>query len=182
MHHNGNIPLRHQQFMLAVRREMGWPAFKPANDAVAFCSCREMSFEVGAEMARITQMLRKDAVYTGWANSSAALPTSFTIVYRELLAVDIVDRVVPFAENDDAPIVFVSTRADEIFAVDRRGTLVRVPGKPKAIGTGRKLAMKRIKATAATMGDTLLDGNRFLAPGAEWIEPEASLETVVRFG
>jgi hypothetical protein len=32
------------------------------------------------------------------------------------------------------------------------------------------------------MGDTLLDGNRFLAPGAEWIEPEASLETVVRFG
>lgn len=181
MQKNGNIPLRHQQFMLAVRHEMGWPAFRPANDAIAFCTGREMNFEVGAEMARITQMLRKDAIYTGWANSSAALPTSFTIVYRELLAVDIVDRVVPFAASEDAPIVFVSTRADEIFGIDRRGAMVRVPGKPKTIGTGRRLAMKRIKVTAATMGDTLLEGNRFLARGAEWIEPADTLETVVRF-
>lgn len=182
MQQTATVPLHHQNFMLAIRREMGWPTFRPANDAIAFCSGREMNFEVGAEMARIAQTLRKDAIYTGWANSTVALPTSFTVVYRELLAVDIVDRVVPYAANDDAPIVFVSTRADEVFAVDRRGTLVRVPGKPKAIGIGRKLAMKRIKATAATLGDTLLEGNRFVAPGAEWIEPEAPLETIVRFG
>ena len=36
------MSLRHQNFMLAVRREMGWPAFKPANDAIAFCSGRQM--------------------------------------------------------------------------------------------------------------------------------------------
>ena len=182
MQQTAAVPLHHQNFVLAVRREMGWPTFKPVNDAIAFCSGREMNFEIGTEMARITQKLRKDAVYTGWANTNAAVPTSFTIVYRELLAVDIIDRVVPYAANDDAPIIFVSTRADEVFAVDQRGALVRVPGKPKAIGAGRKLAMQRIKATAATMGDELLEGNRFVAPGAEWIEPEASLQTVVRFG
>ena len=99
-----------------------------------------------------------------------------------MLSVDIVDRLVPYAANDEAPIVFVSTRADEHFTVDSRGSLVRVPGKPKAIGKGRKLAMKRIKATAASMGNELLENNRWVAPGADWIQPEAPTETIVRFG
>lgn len=181
MHQTLPMALRHQNFMLAIRREMGWPKFRPANDCIAFCSGREMDFTIGSEIARIAQAMRKDAVYTGWANTSATLPTSFTIVYRELLTVDIVDRVVPYAANDDAPIVFISTRADEFFAVDLRGALVRVPGRPKAIGTGRKRAMKRIRATAATLGDELLENNRFVPTGAEWIEPEVPVETIVRF-
>jgi len=175
------ITLRHQNFMLAVRHEMGWPAFKPANDAIAFCSGRPVDIEVGSEIARIAQMLGKDAVYTAWASITATAPLGFTIVYREMLTVDIVDRVVPYAANDEAPIVFVSTRADEVFAVDRRGSLARIPGKPKNIGKGHQLAMKRIRATAAKMGDALLDGNRFVPSGAS-IEPEAAVETIVRFG
>ena len=176
------IGIRHQNFMLAVRRELGWPGFKPCNDAIAFCSGRKMDIEVGSEMARLAQTLRKDAVYTGWASLTASTPLGFTIVYREMLAVDIIDHVVPFAANDDASIVFVSTRADEHFAIDHRGTLVRVPGKPKNIGTGRKLAMKRIRATAATMGDELLADNRFVPFGSDWIEPKTPVETIVRFG
>lgn len=174
--------IAHQNFMLAVRREMGWPTFKPANDCIAFCSGRPMNLEVGAEMARIAQMIRKDAIYTAWPNLKASTPLGFAIVYRELLTVDVVDRVIPYAANDDAPVVFVSTCADEVFAVDCRGSLVRLPGKPKAIGTGRKLAMKRIRAAAATMGDELLAGNRFVPTGGEWIEPDAPDETIVRFG
>ncbi|WP_278374020.1 hypothetical protein [Sphingobium xenophagum] len=176
------MSLRRQNFMLAVRREMGWPAFKPANDAIAFCSGRQMDLEVGSELARIAQMVRKDAVYTGWGKPAATTPIGFTIIYRELLTVDIIDRVVPYAANDEAPIVFVSTREEEFFAVDRRGTLIRVPGKAKNIGKGRKLAMKRIRATAEAMGDHLLENNRFVPTGAEWIEPEAPVETIVRFG
>lgn len=181
MQQSNGMPLRHQNFMLAVRREMGWPGFKPANDCIAFCSGRPMDFEVGSEMARISQQIRKDAVYTGWANTRTAEPTGFTIVYREMLTVDIVDSVVPYAANENAPIVFVSTRADEVFAVDRRGSLIRVSGKPKRIGAGRKLAMKRIKSTAAAMGDELLQDNRCVPTGADWVEPEAPVETIVRF-
>ena len=181
MQHN-TIGISHQKFMLAVRRELGWPSFRPAYDCIAFCSGRRMDFKVGTEMARIAQALRKDAVYTGWENMAATTPLGFTIVYRDLLAVDVVDRVLPYAADNDAPIVFVSTRADEHFAVDQRGSLARIPGKPKAIGTGRKLAMKRIRATAATMGDELLAGNRFVPPGGEVIEQDAPVAMVVRFG
>lgn len=176
-----NAGIRHQNFMLAVRRELGWPAFKPANDAIAFCSGRRVDFEVGSEMARIAQMMRKDAVYCGWANTTASMPVSFTIVYREMLAVDIIEGVVPFAANDDAPIIFVNTRADEHFAVDRRGSLVRVPGRPKTIGKGRKLAMKRIRATAAQLSNEMLANNQFVPWGSDWVEPESSVETIVRF-
>lgn len=176
------IGLGHQNFMLALRREMGWPSFKPANDCIAFCSGRQMDVAVGSEMARIAQMMRKDAIYTGWDSMKATTPLGFTIVYRELLTVDVVDRVVPFAANDDAAVVFVSTRADEMFAVDRRGALVRISGKPKNIGIGRKLAMKRIRATAATMSNELLANNRFVPTGGAWVEPETPVETIVRFG
>lgn len=176
------IGLRHQNFMLALRREMGWPTFKPANDCIAFCSGRKMDFQVGSEVARMAQTLRKDVVYSSWANLGRNKPLGLSIAYRELLTVDIINHVVPFAANDDAPIIFVSTRADEHFAIDGRGTLVRIPGKPKAIGTGRKLAMKRIRATAATLGNELLADNQVVPFGSDWVEPETRLETIVRFG
>lgn len=100
-----------------------------------------------------------------------------------MLTVDIVDRVVPYAANDDAPIVLVSTKGDEFFAIDTRGSLVRVAGKPKRLGDGRKRAMRRIKAAAATMRDDLLPGNRRMLWGAETIEPDTTpVETIVRFG
>jgi hypothetical protein len=176
------ITVHHQNFMLAVRREMGWPSFKPANDCIGWTSGREMEFAVGTEVARIAQMLGKDLVYTGWANSRAKDPTSFTVAYREMLTVDIIDRVVPWAANDEAPIILVSTRGDEYFAIDRRGSLVRIEGKPKNIGKGRKLAMARIKATAASLGDELLANNRIVPTGGEYIAPETPVETIVRFG
>lgn len=178
------MTIHHQNFMLSVRQEMGWPLFRPANDGIGFASGREMSFEVGTEIARIAriaQAMRKDIVYTGWASPRAKDRTSFTLAYRELLTVDVIDRLVPFAANEQAPVVLVSTRADEVFAVDRRGLLVRVPGTPKGIGKGRKLAMQRIKAAAAMMGDELIENNGFVPPGADWIEPDAPLETIVQF-
>lgn len=78
--------------------------------------------------------------------------------------------------------MLVSTRSDEHFAIDRRGSLIRIAGKPKAIGSGRVLATKRIKATAALMGDEMLASNRIVPSGATSIEPESPTETVVRFG
>lgn len=173
--------LHHQNMMLAIRREMGWPPFKPCNDAIGFCSGRPMDFETGTEIARIAQELGKDIVYSGWASTKTTQPTGFCVAYRMMFSVDIVDRLVPYAANNDTPLLLVSTRADEYFAVDQRGTLQRMTGKPKNIGTGRKLAMKRIKATAATMSSEMLEGNRFVPTGAV-VELKAPSEIVVRFG
>lgn len=175
--------LRHRNTMLALRQHMGWPLIKPANDCIAFTSGCPTDFEVGMELGRLAGLLGKDVIYSGWSSITTKEPTGFTIAYREMLTVDIVDRVVPYAANDDAPIVLVSTRGDEFFAVDVRGSLVRVPGKPKGLGEGRKRAMRRIKAAAATMRDDLLPNNRRMEWGAESVEPDASpIETVVRFG
>lgn len=174
--------LHHQNFMLAVRQQMGWPSFKPANDCILWASGQETCFEVGSEMARVAQMAGRDLVYTGWASARAKDPTSVAIAYREMLTVDIIDRVVPYAASDSSPIILVSTSANESFAIDRRGSLARVAGKPKGIGKGKALAMKRIKASASTMGDELLANNQFVPTGADWIEPEAPLGAVVRFG
>lgn len=174
--------LHHQNFMLAVRQQMGWPSFKPANDCILWASGQETCFEVGSEMARVSQMAGRDLIYTGWASARAKDPTSVAIAYREMLTVDIIDRVVPYAASDRSPIILVSTCADEFFAIDRRGSLARVAGKPKGIGKGKALAMKRIKAAASMMGDELLANNRFVPPGEDWIEPETPFETIVRFG
>jgi hypothetical protein len=175
--------LRHQKLMLSLRAEMGWPLSKPANDCLAFSSGKEMNMQVGMEIARIAQMLSKDIVYSGWSSTKAIRPSSFSLAYRMMFSVDIIDKLVPYAANDTDPVTLVSTRADEHFAIDRRGNLVRVAGKPRDIGKGRQLAMKRLKARAATLGDTLLAGNRHLPTGQDWIEPDAApVETVVRFG
>lgn len=175
--------LRQQNTMLALRQEMGWPLIKPANDCISFTSGRPADVEVGMELGRIPRMLGKDLIYSGWISVSAKAPTGFAIAYREMLTIDFVDRVVPFAANDDAPIVLVSTRADEFFAIDSRGSLVRIAGKPKNLGKGRKLAMRRIRDAAATMRGDLLPSNRHVPWGADSIEPDAMpVETVVRFG
>jgi hypothetical protein len=174
--------LHHQNIMLALREEMGWPSFRPANDCISWASGQEMCFEVGNELARVVQMAGRDVIYTGWASARAKDPTSFTVAYREMLTVDIIDRLVPYAASDRSPIILVSTCADEFFAIDRRGSLARVAGKPNGLGKGKVLAVKRIKAAASTMGDELLVNNRFVPPGADWIEPETPTGTIVRFG
>lgn len=175
--------VRHQNLMMGLRQEMGWPLFKPVNDAIAFTSGREMDVDMVMELGRIAQMMRRDLVYSSWANTRAKEPVGFTIAYRELLSIDIVDRLVPWAANDDVPVVLVSTRGpEETFAIDRRGSLARMPGRPANIGKGRKLAMARIKAAAATMGDEPLASNCFVQPGADWVEPDTLAGVVVRFG
>ena len=174
--------LHHQNMMIATRLEMGWPRFKPANDCLAFSSGKAMDVETGMEIARIASMLGKDVIYAGWASTKATKPTGFSLAYRMMMSVDVIDRLVPFAANDEVPIVLVSTRSDEHFAIDRRGSLVRVAGKPKDIGKGRRLAMKRINATAATLRIEMLASNRFVPTGQDWIEPDVPAETVVRFG
>lgn len=171
-----------QNIMLAVRQEMGWPSFKPANDAICFAAGRPMDMEVGSELARICQQLRKDIVYSSWKSAGASQPRAFSIVYRELLTVDVIDHVVPYAANDQDTLAFVSSRHDEMFVVDRRGSLVRLSGKPKDIAKGRKLALKRIAAAAVTMDKTLLETNSVVPTGANWIEPVGPVDFAVRFG
>ena len=174
--------VHHQNIMIALRQEMGWPAFTPANDAIAWSSGMPMDAEVGMEVARVAQALGKDIVYGAWKNTKAREMEGLSVVYRQLLTVDIVEGLVPWAANDTAPLLLVSTRRDEMFGIDHRGTLTRMHPKPRAIGAGRKLAEKRIRAAAAQMGDALLPNNRHVPWGDPSITRDVPTETIVRFG
>ena len=77
--------------------------------------------------------------------------------------------------------ILVSTTTDEHFAIDARGSLIRVSGRPKAIRKGRALAMSRIKAVVATRSSDLLPDNQSVAPGGAVTRPQPSNETIVRF-
>lgn len=172
----------HQNFMIALRQQMGWPSFKPANDCVGWTSGMPMDAAVGMEVARVAQLLGKDIVYSGWKTTTARSTTGLSIAYRELLTIDVVDQLVPWAANDEAPLLLVNVRGDELFGIDRRGSLFRQPGKPKNLTNGRKLAIRRIKAAAAAMDQALNPNNRHVPWGDPSIEPEAAVETIVRFG
>jgi hypothetical protein len=176
-----DMAMWHQNTSLALRLEMGWPIFKPVNDCISFTAGRAVDFQQGLELGRIAQILGKDVIHSSWASGKAVKPAAFCVAYRELLAVDIIDRVVPFAANDDDRVILVSTRSDEHFAIDGRGSLVRVAGKPKRLGEGRKRAMKRIKTVASTLGGEMLASNR-LVPIGGTVAPEVPFETTVRFG
>lgn len=175
--------IRMQNFAWGLRQQMGYPLFAPANDCTAFAGGGHADFAKGMEIACLASQMRKDVVYLGWTGVADAAPTTFAVAIREMLQVDWLDRMVPWAADDVSPILLASTRHDEHVVVGSRGLLERRSGKPaKALGKGRKLAMQRIRRAAATMGERLAANNVLLAPGEAWREPPAlSGDTVVRF-
>lgn len=174
-------PVRQQNFMHALRSQMGLPLHQLVNDVVAFTFGQPMDMQVGLEMARIAQMIQKDAVYVSFANDAARRPSGYSVIYRELHMVDVIDNCVPYAASDGAPVVLVSTRADEQFAIDSRGSLIRLQGKPSNIAAGRKLAMQRILAAAAKMGDAQMASCQIVRPGDAPIAQKPLGESIVCF-
>ncbi|GGP00686.1 hypothetical protein EV664_1238 [Stakelama pacifica] len=175
------MTLKHQNWMWALRKEMGWPLFKPANDCLSFSSGRKMDAEIGTELGRVAVAMRKDVVYSSWTNAAVAEPSSYAVVLRDLLTINVTDRCVAWASTETSPVILISTRRDEMFAIGARGLLERVAGKPKSLAKGRKIAERRIRAAAQAMGGRLAENNVWLPMGADWVEPERPVETVVRF-
>jgi len=173
--------VRQQNFMHALRMAMGLPLHRLVHDSIVFTFGQPMDFAVGVEMARIAQAIQKDAIYVSFASETANRPCGFAVIYRELDMVDVVDNCVPHAASADAPITLVSIRSNEHFAVDRRGSLVRLEGKPANLAAGKKLAMSRIRVAAAAMGDAQMAGCHTIKAGAHPIAQEQRDGPIVCF-
>jgi len=181
MNQTSTTSVRQQNFMHALRMAMGLPLHRLTNDAIAWTFGQPMDFAVGVEMARIAQVIQQDAVYVSFASESANRPCGFAVVYRELDMVDVVDNCVPHAASADAPITLVNIRSNEHFAVDRRGSLVRLEGKPANLAAGKKLAMSRIRVAAAAMGDAEMAGCQAIKAGAHPMAQEQRDGPIVCF-
>ena len=162
----------HQQNVLrAIRLSMGGPIFACA-DGTRFCWGREMTEDVDVEMARICLELDQDAVYVGWADTTASAPSSVAIVYRERSAVEIVDGVVPYCMGTQLPLVLLDVERKEHYAIDPRGSLTRRRGLPPRIEAGLAFAARRIEALAAAMSDEVRDDNILIPPAGAVVADE----------
>lgn len=147
-----DTPLHRQTWMWALRLSMGWPPLTPACDSIAWVSGRPIDVETGLDCARLAAKQRQDIVYGSWGTAGAE-PLSYAVIVREILTIDVVDRCLPWAADEFAPLILVSTKSDESIAIDARGLLHRHAGKPEKLAAGRRLAAKRIRTLAASLRD-----------------------------
>ncbi len=173
------VVVHRQRFTLALRREMGWPSFRPANDCLDFSIGGPVDTVTGLKLARIVERECKDLIHTSWRRPAAPWPCDFAVVIRMLLTLDVVTGLAPWCAGDDDPVILVGV--DEFFAHDRRGSLVRLAGRPAMIVPGRRLALRRIEAAARARSVRHLAGKRLVRTGGDWIEPEVPAEIPVRF-
>jgi hypothetical protein len=167
-------------FALAVRSQLGLPLFRPANDAICFAGGVGFDLEKGQDLARLAMEMRKDIVYVSWPKRQAKQPTKFVLVYRGRLTIDVIEDVVPYAANEDAPVTFVNARGDEHFCLDERGSLTRCEGVPKNLRQGTARAMRQMRANARHSGRGLPIA-QWVPPGGAWIEPETKQGAAVCF-
>lgn len=177
-----NYQIKNQNIAWGLRQQMGYPLPAPANDCTAFAGGGLADLAKGMEIAVLATQMRKDVIYLGWRTVADAAPATFSVALREILQVDWIHGLIPYASDDIAPVLLVTTRREEHIAVEPRGLLERRPGKPGALGTGKARAMRRIRRAAATMADRLADNNVFMLRGEAWREPPTSSgETIIRF-
>ena len=164
---------------LAIRILMGLPPYRPASDSIEFLSGAPLNIRLGMQAGQLAASMQKDVIYSGWKTPLSVEPESHSVIVRELMTIDVADRCVPCMVDDAAPLTLVSLRADEQFVIGARGLLERVAGKPKALGQGRKRAMRRIRSLVATLGDELALTTQQISCGDRWVGPEGAI--AIRF-
>lgn len=173
------MQVRHQNWMLALRELAGVPTFKPVNESILFCATGLDGIERGMELARLAQEAQRDIICAHWASTKAKRPSSYTVVLRDVLSVNVLSDCVAYMGGDDR-LALVSLREKLTIWVGDRGLLQRGEGVPPHLARGARLAAMRIRSAAGGRDAGLLDGNRFMPLGGEWAAPDAPVDAPVR--
>ncbi len=171
---------RHQNWMLALRQLAGVPTFKPALESILFCATGLDGVQRGMELARLAQQADRDVICAHWANTKAKRPSSYTVVLRDVLSVDVMSDCQAFIWGEDR-LALVSPREKMTIWVGDRGLLQRGPGLPQHLLRGVRLATMRIQEAAEGRDAELLDGNRFMSFGGDLAASNAPIDAPVRF-
>ena len=173
------MQVRHQNWMLALRALAGVPTFKPVNESILFCATGLDGAERGMELARLAQQSDRDVICAHWANTKAKRPSGYTVVLRDVIAVDVLSDCTAFIWGEDR-LALVSPRENLTIWVGDRGLLQRGQGLPQHLVRGARLATMRIGEMAAGREDGLLENNRFMPLGGEWTASDAPIDAPVR--
>lgn len=176
------ITVRRQQLAWAVKTEMGFQICGVPSDCLTMAAGVVADPVKAMELAAIAPKLRSDLVYLGFRNLKAEEPCQIALAYRDDLCVDWRDGLQLYAADQESPLILVDAARGEHYARGGRNQLIRMEGVPANLDRGRKLAMARIRRTAAIMPEQLSDGSFLMPPGEDVLahSPEPSAETVVR--
>lgn len=176
-----SLPMRarHQNWMLALRQLAGVPPFKPALESILFCATGLGGIERGMELARLAQEAERDVICSHWANTKARRPSSYTVVLRDVLSVDVLSDCTAFMWGEER-LALVSAKERLTIWVGDRGLLQRGQGLPEHLARGARLATMRIRHAADGREAELLDNNRFMPLGGEWTASKAPIDAPVR--
>lgn len=160
-----------QNYAHAPRMLVGLPPYAPTCDAVGFMIGKPIYMQASAEIARVAQEVGKDVVHVSFASATARKPSDFTIAWRELYHVEVITNCALYVGSPNAPLMLVSTSSAACFKLDSRGTLVRMGDKPADLARSKRLAMKLIKSTAESLGNTQLADKQPITRGAVPFQP-----------
>lgn len=171
-----------QNHSLAIRAEMGYPLYSPANHTLAFAAGRKFDFQVGMDLARHAETGGKDFVYAGWASIHDDAPTDYALIVRQPDVIDILPGVEFWAADDQSPIVILLQQRGIYFELDGRLNLQQRAGRPgRKLALGIKRAMDRIRRRAELLDGTELTGNAWIPNGGDWTPPPPPQTTAVLF-
>lgn len=165
--------IKSQNYCLALRRELGYPAYAPLNHTLAFSSGGPAHAEKALTLARHAIVMGRDMIYCAWDSFAPAEPTSIALAIRELTHVDVITDCFLWASDAAVPLAIVAPRRNAHFVLGPRGHLERRSGMPaQQLNRGKRLARQRVRRVAMLMSADLLPGNQFV-PRGECVAPAA---------
>lgn len=174
------MPVRHQNWMLALRQLAGVPAFRPVNETITFCCAGPLDLTRGMDLARISQEDERDIICAHWANAKARRPLGYTVVLRDVLSVEVMMDCTAFLWGEGR-LMLVSPREKMTIQIGDRGVLQRNQGLPQHFLRGTKLASMRINEASKAIAMDLVADDHLIATGGEWTAPSAPVDAPVRF-
>jgi hypothetical protein len=176
------MAVRHQQIALAIKVELGFQICGVPNDCLTMASGGVADPVKAIELAKVASDLKTDLVHLGFRTSKAKAPCQIALAYRDDLVVDWRDGLQLYAADQTSPLILVDEARRQFFERGLRNQLIRFGGVPSNLAKGSRLAMARVRRTAAIMRSELLDTNYFVPRGepVEDHKPQAEGTVVVR--
>lgn len=176
------MAVRHQQLSLAIKVELGFQICSLPNDCLTMAAGSVADPVKAIELAKVAASLKTDLVYLGFRTGKAKDPYQIGLAYRDDLVVDWRDCLQLYAADQTSPLILIDEQRRQFFERGLRNQLIRFGGIPSDLAKGRRLAMARVRRTAAIMPAELSDTNYHVPLGeaVEGHKPQVEGSVLVR--
>lgn len=167
-----------QSWSHALRIEMQYPEFAPANHTVAFSSGGRKSLLEALDVCTISSEIGRDIVYIAFDKAIMDGPVEISLAIRDTVSVEWHPSARLYAASEDAALELLTDR--HRWFVGPRNVLTAAPKPSKAkIAAGIVRAMRRWQHTAMAVQGVELTGS-VLVPAGQGFSGAVSMDDVLR--